>query len=213
MLRGHDDTVMMRFTDIAAKKWEIRSHHRVVGARQAGGQVEILCDDGSAVLGDADSRAALETLTAHLHEDRFSELLHGLLMQRGRLRWLIGEDGSLAAARDAVYRALGIDADATKVGAIAAACRDGAFDRAGLLAAAEALLSIDFGKYINPKLPTPLLNLRDWTAIDDGFCLNKTFYLQVYDPDESFRFNYCEYVMARRREPAEPGAAPDRPRD
>ena len=71
-----------------------------------------------------------------------------------------------------------------------------------LIEAAEALLSINFGKYINPKLPAPLLNLRDWTAIDGGFCLSKTFFLQVYDPDESFRFNYCEYVMARRHEPA-----------
>lgn len=71
-----------------------------------------------------------------------------------------------------------------------------------LIEAAEALLCIDFGKYINPKLPTPILNLRDWTAIDDQFCLNKTFFLQVYDPDESFRFNYCEYVLARRHEPA-----------
>ena len=77
-----------------------------------------------------------------------------------------------------------------------------------LTEAAEALLSIDFGKYINPKLPTPLLNLRDWIAIDDEFCLNKTFFLQVYDPDESFRFNYCEYVMARRLEPAEPDQVP-----
>ena len=74
-----------------------------------------------------------------------------------------------------------------------------------LIEAAEALLSIEFGKYINPQLPTPLLNLRDWTAIDGEFCLNKTFYLQVYDHDESFRFNFCEYVMARRLEAAEPG--------
>jgi hypothetical protein len=66
-----------------------------------------------------------------------------------------------------------------------------------LIEAAEALLSIDFGKYVNPQL----LDLRDWNAVDDGFCLNKTFYLQVYDPDESFRFNYCEYVMARRLNP------------
>jgi hypothetical protein len=69
-----------------------------------------------------------------------------------------------------------------------------------LIDAAEALLSIDFGKHINPKLPTPLLNLRDWTAIDCEFCLNKTFFLQVYDPDESFRFNYCEYVIVLGRE-------------
>jgi hypothetical protein len=70
-----------------------------------------------------------------------------------------------------------------------------------LIEAAEALLSIKFGKYINPQLPVPLLNLRDWTAIDRGFCLNKTFLLQVYHADQEFRFNYCEYVMARRLEP------------
>ncbi|VTR97140.1 hypothetical protein [Tuwongella immobilis] len=69
-----------------------------------------------------------------------------------------------------------------------------------LIEAAEALLSIDFTPFINPALPTPVLNLRFWNAIDDDFCLNKTFLLQVYDPDRSFRFNYCEYVMARRLE-------------
>ena len=53
MLRGHDDTVMMRFTDLAAKKWEIRSHHQVVGARGVGSQVEILCEDGVGLRGDA----------------------------------------------------------------------------------------------------------------------------------------------------------------
>ena len=63
-----------------------------------------------------------------------------------------------------------------------------------LIEAAEALLSLDFGKYGNPY----------WTMIDDDFCLNKTFLLQVYDVDQSFRFNYCEYVLARRLEPAEP---------
>jgi hypothetical protein len=70
-----------------------------------------------------------------------------------------------------------------------------------LIEAAEALLSIEFGKYCNQQLPAPLLNLRFWTASLDGFCLNKTFLLQVYHPDETFRFNYCEYAMARRLEP------------
>jgi len=59
-----------------------------------------------------------------------------------------------------------------------------------LIEAAEALLSLDFGKYDNPH----------WTPIDNDFCLNKTFLLQVYDVDQSFRFNYCEYVFARRLE-------------
>ena len=72
-----------------------------------------------------------------------------------------------------------------------------------LIEAADALLSIEFGKYCNPKLPVPVLNLRFWNAIDDEFCLNKTFFLQVYDADESYRFNYCEYVMARKLEPTQ----------
>ncbi|MFZ0834979.1 MAG: mycothione reductase [Mycobacterium sp.] len=53
LLRGHDDTIMMRFTDIAAKKWEIHDHRVVVDARQDGDAVEVICDDGSTVRGDA----------------------------------------------------------------------------------------------------------------------------------------------------------------
>ena len=53
LLRGHDDTVMARFNDIAAKKWGIRDHHQVTGARQVGDQVELLCDDGASLRGDA----------------------------------------------------------------------------------------------------------------------------------------------------------------
>lgn len=69
-----------------------------------------------------------------------------------------------------------------------------------LIEAAKALLEIDYSKYCNPLLSTPVLNLRNWNAIDDNFCLNKTFLLQVYDPDQSFLFNYCEYVVAMRHE-------------
>ncbi|HXA11012.1 MAG TPA: FAD-dependent oxidoreductase, partial [Mycobacterium sp.] len=52
LLRGHDDTIMMRFTDIAAKKWEIHAHHGIVDARTDGPDVELICEDGSAVRGD-----------------------------------------------------------------------------------------------------------------------------------------------------------------
>ena len=79
-----------------------------------------------------------------------------------------------------------------------------------LIEAAEALLGVEFGKYNNPHLPVPLRNLRScsWTASRDGFSLDKTFYLQVYHADQVFRFNYCEYVMARRFDLAEPPYAP-----
>ncbi len=52
LLRGHDDDITMRFTDIASKKWEIRSHHELADARQVGDGVEIRCHDGSTVRGD-----------------------------------------------------------------------------------------------------------------------------------------------------------------
>jgi hypothetical protein len=61
-----------------------------------------------------------------------------------------------------------------------------------LIEAAEALLSLDFSKYGQPNTI-------------DGFCLYKPFLLQVYDADETFKFNYCEYVLARRLDAAQPG--------
>jgi mycothione reductase len=52
LLRGHDDTIAMRFTDIAAKKWEIQNHHEVAAMRQDGSCVELQCHDGSKLRGD-----------------------------------------------------------------------------------------------------------------------------------------------------------------
>jgi mycothione reductase len=52
LLRGHDDEITMRFTDIAAKKWEIRSHHELADARSVGDGVEIRCTDGTTLRGD-----------------------------------------------------------------------------------------------------------------------------------------------------------------
>ena len=44
----------MRFTDIASKKWEIRSHHEVVGAAgRTATCIELRCHDGSRLRGDA----------------------------------------------------------------------------------------------------------------------------------------------------------------
>ncbi|KUI11692.1 mycothione reductase [Mycobacterium sp. GA-1285] len=53
LLRGHDDDIAMRFTDIAAKKWEVRNHHELADAREVGEGVEITCHDGSQLRGDA----------------------------------------------------------------------------------------------------------------------------------------------------------------
>ena len=53
MLSHCDDTLCERFTDIAGKKWEIRSHRNMVGARQEGAQTVVELDDGSTVRADA----------------------------------------------------------------------------------------------------------------------------------------------------------------
>lgn len=54
-----------------------------------------------------------------------------------------------------------------------------------LIEAAEAMLSIDFSKYGQPQ------------TVDD-FCRYGPFQVRVSDPDGTFNFNYCEYVLARR---------------
>nr|WP_090274603.1 mycothione reductase [Mycolicibacterium komanii]CRL67536.1 mycothione reductase [Mycolicibacterium komanii] len=53
LLRGHDDDIAMRFTDIASKKWEVRNHHELADAREVDGGVEITCRHGSKLRGDA----------------------------------------------------------------------------------------------------------------------------------------------------------------
>lgn len=68
-----------------------------------------------------------------------------------------------------------------------------------LLESAEALLSADFSKYIPGFRPSH--------GTDDkvfGIGLYKFFLLQVYDPDQSFTFNYCEHVLARQLESVKP---------
>ncbi|MGV0834816.1 mycothione reductase [Mycolicibacterium thermoresistibile] len=52
LLRGHDDDITMRFTDIAGKRWEIHGQREVIDARSVDGGVEVRCDDGSTLRGD-----------------------------------------------------------------------------------------------------------------------------------------------------------------
>jgi hypothetical protein len=59
-----------------------------------------------------------------------------------------------------------------------------------LIEAAEALLRVDLTRY-DPEL-----------VARDEFSPYSPFHVQVYDVDKSFEFNYCEYVLARRLEPA-----------
>jgi mycothione reductase len=52
LLRHCDDSICERFTDIAAKKWEIRSHRTVTGARRDGSGITLTIDDGSTMHAD-----------------------------------------------------------------------------------------------------------------------------------------------------------------
>ncbi|MGE0216684.1 mycothione reductase [Mycolicibacterium sp.] len=52
MLSHTDDTICERFTDIAGKKWEIRSRRNIVRGRSDGSGVTLDLDDGSSLRGD-----------------------------------------------------------------------------------------------------------------------------------------------------------------
>ncbi len=52
MLRHYDDTICERFTRIAARKWELRTHRNVVSAANRDSGVTLDLDDGSTL--DAD---------------------------------------------------------------------------------------------------------------------------------------------------------------
>ena len=52
MLTHCDDTICERFTDIASKKWEIRSHRNIVHGKSDGSGVTLTLDDGSTVSAD-----------------------------------------------------------------------------------------------------------------------------------------------------------------
>ncbi|MCW8862173.1 MAG: double-strand break repair helicase AddA [Rhodospirillales bacterium] len=82
---------------------------------------------------------AMDHLAGLVNEDGFATLMRQLSFHRSRLAALIsahkGLDGAIAAAR----RNLGVEEGATAEGIVADACREGAFDRAGLSAAVVAL--------------------------------------------------------------------------
>lgn len=138
-------------------------HFQVMDERSAAEMMLAARDDVlAASLHNQESQSALETLTAFLQEDRFSELLHGLLMNRGRLRWLLaaGAAGNSEIITETIFGALGADPSVSAQDIVAAACADGAFDAAGLRGAAEAML--DGTKTYRPRGQL----LADWLAAD-----------------------------------------------
>jgi mycothione reductase len=52
LLRGQDETVVQRFTELARKRWDVRLGHRIAHAHTVGDEIEIELTDGTVVRGD-----------------------------------------------------------------------------------------------------------------------------------------------------------------
>ena len=83
---------------------------------------------------------ALEAVTRHVDEPRFTELMAALSNERHRLGRFLLESGGVGGAKAAVRARLGLGDGDTEATIVAAAVREGAFDRAALTRAAQALL-------------------------------------------------------------------------
>ena len=89
--------------------------------------------------GDAALGAALAEIAGELQEQAFADLLAVIVRERARLRALIRDHGGLDGALAALTDGLGLPPSATEESILADGCRDTAFDRRGLIAAAAAL--------------------------------------------------------------------------
>ncbi len=118
-------------------------------------RVEVLAEalDGQGRLSDA-----ITVLIAHLQEERFTEVVQQLIHERGRLADLIAARGGVDRLGEDIFALLGVDPAETPQSVTAAACAEGAFDRAGLKLAMEAWSkSSDAEKQKGAKL-------ADWLA-------------------------------------------------
>ena len=173
-------------------------HFQVMDERSAAEMILSARDDMlAAALDDTGSRDALDVLTAYLQEDRFSDLLNGLLMNRGRLRWLLDGNGGPAAITEAVYGVLGADPGETPADIVAGACADGAFDSMALRGAAEALL--DGTKTYRPRGE----KLAAWLAASpDERARGFDEYLRVYLRNDMQVYSRLIDTKAAERHPS-----------
>ncbi|WP_193366582.1 double-strand break repair helicase AddA [Pelagibius marinus] len=98
-------------------------------------RVEVLA---AALDGQGRLAEAITVLIAHLQEERFTEVVQQLIHERGRLAEVIAARGGVDRLGEEVFALLGVDPAETPEDVTAAACAEGAFDRAGLRLAMEA---------------------------------------------------------------------------
>ena len=82
---------------------------------------------------------ALATVSAWVNEDQFAEVLAQLTRERGRFQRLLEDASGVEKLIARQRQALGLGADETEESVLAAACRDDAFDPAGLRKVAAAM--------------------------------------------------------------------------
>ena len=122
-------------------------------------RVEVLAEalDGQGRLSDA-----IAVLTAHLQEERFTEVLRQLIHERGRLAELKAARGNVDRLIADLYSLLRVDPEATPEGLIAEACAESAFDRTALMGVMEAWTT---GTAAEQKKSAQLAR---WLSADDG---------------------------------------------
>ncbi len=128
-------------------------------------RVEVLA---AALDGQGRLAEAISVLIAHLQEERFTEVVQQLIHERGRLAELIDARGGVDRLGEDVFALLGVDPAETPEGVTAAACTEGAFDRAGLKLAMEAWSN---GSDPEKKKSAALANwlAADGTAREESF--------------------------------------------
>ena len=132
------ESLLKRFPLEAA----LAPHFEVMDDRSA---AELLQAARDAVLAraarDRGLAASLANVTGHIQEETFAKLMGILARERGRLQRIVAEHGDAVGAAAAVDRLLGLDPGTTEADVLREASRNGAFDRAGLKRAADALLT------------------------------------------------------------------------
>ncbi|RVU36020.1 double-strand break repair helicase AddA [Hwanghaeella grinnelliae] len=89
---------------------------------------------------DPDLGKALGVISQYVQEDQFNTLLQRISSERSRLAMLIGDgEEPLFDAVARIYAAVGADPALGEDDVVAAACEDGAFDKAGLASAFQVL--------------------------------------------------------------------------
>ncbi|MGE0650149.1 MAG: double-strand break repair helicase AddA [Alphaproteobacteria bacterium] len=107
----------------------------------AGARDEVLARAvGAGPAGTEDALArAVDRVAGRLSAEAFDGLLQDLTTERGRIARLLALEGGLDGAVAAIARRLGVGPTLTEADVIAAACAEGAFDAAGLRAAAVVM--------------------------------------------------------------------------